>query len=639
MLFVSSLRATIVLTTASVALAGVACKGGPSDAVVDASDGVQDAGNTPVVDGAVSDSMVPVDGAVPDATIGVPTFFTARDDLSDDQLADQALALLTNTQTGNCSDCHGITKQRLYHWRALSDQSLTSCLTDLTVPNQAVAQEMLDCLRVDPSNPNSFFDATSSAIFSTGAHLAWFKYTFQTAYGANYLDSYNDFLERVAMPKGGNVAYDQGQFDIIASWFTRGLPLIEDKLPDDPAPTECTPGVSGAVATHVAESALAGWRAVNAQNGILMHGCDPNSNDVFDCLSSYPSYTDNTVSQNWAANVPNQQIRVLRENGYRSNFWTRSSADGRYVGHGARSGGTNDTGAASMIVDLARDFQIPGTAFYDPSFFPDNSGMMFQTSRAYMCNQSFLSTAESITYNAEPECTFTNNIGLYQHVGANVSSGDYWAVAGQFTSDNGQGRTFSDPSASFSSTSTARLTPIVHDGANYVAGSRITKSTPYEGDTIISASSKMILSRLRGSGGSQLGFVMREVTATETAQGYDVELAEVARYCFNGGKPAFSYDDRWLVLHHYIGNDDAVDLGFSSSSDMGFAPYQNDGAANIYLIDTLTGEVTRITTMSAGEYALFPHFRSDGWIYFVVRSVNYSGEYIVASDAALRLEQ
>ncbi|MBL4635384.1 MAG: hypothetical protein JKY56_16105 [Kofleriaceae bacterium] len=170
---------------ASVALAGVACKGGPSDAQVDASDGVQDGGNNPIVDGAVPDSMV--DGSLPDAMTGVPTFFTARNDLSDDQLADQALALLTDTQIGNCTDCHGITKQRLYQWRALSDQSLSTCLTDLTVPNQAVAKEMLDCLRVDSSNPSSFFDASSSAIFSTGAHLAWFKYTFQIAYGANYL--------------------------------------------------------------------------------------------------------------------------------------------------------------------------------------------------------------------------------------------------------------------------------------------------------------------------------------------------------------------------------------------------------------------------------------------------------------------
>jgi hypothetical protein len=34
------------------------------------------------------------------------------------------------------------------------------------------------------------------------------------------------------------------------------------------------------------------------------------------------------------------------------------------------------------------------------------------------------------------------------------------------------------------------------------------------------------------------------------------------------------------------------------------------------LVDLRTGAVQRLTTMHPGQYALFPHFRSDGWIYF-----------------------
>jgi hypothetical protein len=37
-------------------------------------------------------------------------------------------------------------------------------------------------------------------------------------------------------------------------------------------------------------------------------------------------------------------------------------------------------------------------------------------------------------------------------------------------------------------------------------------------------------------------------------------------------------------------------------------------------------------------YALFPHFRSDGWIYADIRDTNAGHEYIVASDAALLAE-
>ncbi|MBL4635078.1 MAG: hypothetical protein JKY56_14495 [Kofleriaceae bacterium] len=573
---------------------------------------------------------------LPDAFI-LPAFFTPQDNLSDDELATQALALINGDETGagatTCTACHGITKQRLFHWRALADTTMSECLTDLTVPNQTVALEMLNCLRQDPTDPTSAFSPEKASIFSTGANLRWFEYAFRTAYGEGFQTEYDQFIDRVAMPKGTMTPYSQTEFDVLASWFTRGLPLLDEKLPEDPPPTECTPGVSAAVATHVADTTLNGWRAVNKQNGILMFGCDPKSDNVFDCLSSYEQAGDEKYSKDWAANVQDQQIRILRQNNYISDFWTRSSADGRYVGHGAQTGG-----ARSRIVDLQRDLAIPGTAFYDPSFFPDNSGFMFQTSRAYMCNQSLLATTESITYNQESECTISNEIGLYQHVGANVSSGDYWAVAGQFVSDGGHGRVLSDPDAGFSGGSRVKFTPFIHDGTSYSAGEEHPIDIPFEGDTIISASSKMILSRLRGPGDNQLGFVMREVTTTETQAGYDIELNEVARYCFNGGKPAFSYDDRWLVLHHYIGNADAVDLGYTSFSDPEFESYRNNGSANIYLIDTLTGQVTRITKMRAGEYALFPHFRSDGWIYFMVRNLGSGSERIVASDAALRLE-
>ncbi|MGE0872527.1 MAG: hypothetical protein AB7P03_28485 [Kofleriaceae bacterium] len=33
---------------------------------------------------------------------------------------------------------------------------------------------------------------------------------------------------------------------------------------------------------------------------------------------------------------------------------------------------------------------------------------------------------------------------------------------------------------------------------------------------------------------------------------------------------------------------------------------------------------------------IYPHFRSDGWIYFLVRDELNGVEYVVASDAALR---
>jgi hypothetical protein len=42
--------------------------------------------------------------------------------------------------------------------------------------------------------------------------------------------------------------------------------------------------------------------------------------------------------------------------------------------------------------------------------------------------------------------------------------------------------------------------------------------------------------------------------------------------------------------------------------------------------------------MAPGQYAVYPHFRSDGWIYFIVRDNNHGVEYVTASDAALAFE-
>ncbi len=54
------------------------------------------------------------------------------------------------------------------------------------------------------------------------------------------------------------------------------------------------------------------------------------------------------------------------------------------------------------------------------------------------------------------------------------------------------------------------------------------------------------------------------------------------------------------------------------------------------MADFVKGTKTRIVHLSPGQFALFPHFRSDGWLYFLVRDANAHAEYFVATDAAVR---
>jgi hypothetical protein len=155
---------------------------------------------------------------------------------------------------------------------------------------------------------------------------------------------------------------------------------------------------------------------------------------------------------------------------------------------------------------------------------------------------------------------------------------------------------------------------------------------------VISPSSRLLVSRLAGPDTTQRGYVLRKVKTTTNPDGsLNVTAPEVGRYCMHGAKPNFSFDERWMVIHHYVEDADATELGFTGPNDPAFQAYRDKGSSNLYLVDLLTGARTRVTKLKPGQYALYPHFRSDGWIYFIVRTLGEQGEHIVASDAALVL--
>ena len=126
------LRSTLLPIVALAGLGTAACSGSDSNVAADA--GIPDA--TPLPDAAVA-----------------PVFFTPRDDLSDSDLADQALSLMgfgADPGANNCEDCHGLTRQRMRYWRAITDTSITSCFSDLNLDSQAAAKEAIDCMREVP---------------------------------------------------------------------------------------------------------------------------------------------------------------------------------------------------------------------------------------------------------------------------------------------------------------------------------------------------------------------------------------------------------------------------------------------------------------------------------------------------------
>jgi hypothetical protein len=566
----------------------------------------------------------PIDAAV-DAAI--PPAFRNPVTLPDLELAQMASALLGQGSAEMCDACHGLTRSYLRNWDAMTDAGEAACLTDLAPTTPAAAMTIVNCLR----ESDDLWHPGRIGIYATGAGLQWFEYIFRLAYGDAWQPEFDEWTDRVWMPRGERTPFTQGEFDLVAEWFARDLPNLDDVIPSDPVPPPCTTSIGPQIATHVNAMATTGWRQVNEDANLNMFGCQ-GAATTRDCLATYPLSTANTWSMGWTAVLPGSKIRILRELDYASNFWTRSSADGRFVSHGGSGGG-----GMSTVIDLQRGVEIPTPALYDPGFFPDNSGFILQGGGAQFCLQSLLtSNPSSISFN-EPQCTTLGEVGLYQHLGR-VNGGDFFTVHGQFSSDNGGHEvTGSDPSTSFDSNSRNRFTPLIHDGTDYVAKTQVVVSTPYEGDMEMSQSAKLVIGRTGMQGGS--GFVVRQVTYTANgAGGYIIEAPIVARYCVRGAKPGWSYDERWLTYHHYVGPNDWSELGYASATDPAFVTLRQQGAANTYVLDMLSGESRRVTTMGPGQYALYPHFRSDGWLYIQVRDRIRGREYVIASDAALVFE-
>ncbi len=501
-------------------------------------------------------------------------------------------------------------------------------------PNTPKAADIVDCLKLEPGRADSPYVPGKAGIFAAAAHLGFFQAVFKAAFpageGSNNQDTwaleYGKFKNRVSMPKGNHPRLTQQELDIVAEWFARGLPRLTTYIAPDTGPTSCTANISSAVGSHVSAMSTSGWGAANRSAGIRMFGC-ANSTNPRECFGTMPEAQNKSYGTGWPKVG---KLRVLRELAFNTYYWMRSSADGRFVANGATGGD------GAMISDLQADKDIKVKAAYDPGFFPDNRGWMFQGTPigSGFCSMGLLVRDPDRIDFSEAECSHVEGVSLYQHLGSGLGGGDYFAVNSQFTSDNPSGAVTRDPSAAFGSTAQMKFTAMMFDGTRYTGKPSVSTPSPYEGDSVLSPSTKLVISRF-GNENEQLGYVLRRLDATPSGSSYQVSTPEIARYCVKGAKPAISFDEKFFVVHHSVGPNDWQELGFASANDPTFQEMLQKGTSNIYLVDMTNGASTRITNMKPGQYAIFPHWRSDNWIYFLVRDKNSNTEYVVASDAAM----
>jgi hypothetical protein len=585
--------------------------------------------------------------------------------LADADLAQEALGLLGSSAVGGngpCKNCHSLGRPTLTRWAKLTQDFADACLDQPDFEDQADVDAMFSCFQ-EQAGDGEPFAPENFGIYAAAASLPWFSFLFEHASEVdNATREKQGFVTRVGMPRAGT-AWTQDEFDVVAEWFARRLPNMLELVPADSG-EECTPGLDPRVAEHVAALATTGWRAKNASVPLLMFGCaDGQSGSA--CLGGFPLAQTEANAEDWVS-LPGSQLRLLHDNSNApTTYWSRCSADGRYIASGLRD--FDDEDRAGQIVDLDQERVIPSNFSYDATFFPDNSGFLVQQGggaesgsdavpsdgsvdageTAMLCQQSVLASEPTVLTGEEPECNqLSGRFGLYQQLATSLDGSDYWVIHGSYESDDGGfAPVLTNPSAAYEADSSVTFTPMVNQGNGYSASPSVRIELSRQGDPMLSPSGRLLVTRLKGRefttdadgfdliAAEQSGYALYTVDTSGAAPA----LADVGRICVQGGKATFSFDERWMVFHHYVVDSDAVDLGFSSANAAGFADYQELGSSNLYLVDLLTGESRRLTNMPAGQYALFPHFRSDGWIYFVVRTLE-NDEYFVATDAALVVE-
>ncbi len=541
-------------------------------------------------------------------------------------LAQEALAVLgapyvspdgtEHEKSRRCAECHAISRNGLRDWL---DATLTAAEAgidsrqSLDAMTQPEAKALVDFMR--KGDENSVFAAAKIGVNAPGVQFPYFQKLFQKAYEGAWGIEYGKFLTRVSMPKGSHAPLSAREFAVLQKWFIdERLANLDELLPEIPPPATCAEVVAEYgldrpapwLQTHINNMEFDGWGARNTEAGINMYGCT--DSDPLNCFSDVKFKQE----LGWAAaDIPNLNVLMVRDLGFDTSFWMRTSADGRFVGNGGR-GGEN---FSATITDLITSVNIGVSGSYDPGFFPNNQGFIMQGGGAGLCGQSVLTNPEAIMGGidfTEPGCSKAEGINLYQHVAVNLDGGDYFVINGQFTSDSGSASN-TDPRAPFAEGAEMKFSPLVFDGSDWSQKPAVTVASPYEGDSVLSPSGQMVISRFAGPDGVALGAMVRRVQATPSGDSYNINIDLPLQFlCGGGAKQNISFDERYAVTHRY----------------------END-TANLYVSDLLTGAITKVTNMPAGTKALFPHFRSDGWIYFL--TTGGEGDRAMATDAALLL--
>jgi hypothetical protein len=402
---------------------------------------------------------------------------------------------------------------------------------------------------------------------------------------------------------GSNIA----EFRTMANWFaneanTRFARIRTVRTPIDPNANPSLQAVTCDQFPQVVDKQII---EDFSMEGTAMFGCrgtqwpdDPNT-----CHAAVPNseFGDSSTS-----GVTVKILRKLKKGG--SAFWMRSSPDGRYASIGNGTIEDLKTEERSIAVDAD---------FIDPAFSPDNKFYIWPSMICPLGPLNDLTVSQVGTSIPASGCV-SESVGVYGSL-ATDANGDILLISGYTNNNFGGGGQTTDASEMPGKSGSFSIRRISN---NKITDETLTFSTPYETDYQISPTGKIVVGRLLSKDHGQV-FRVRTVRPDGVKINPE-DLASSGVICMKGEKANVSFDNRFVVFHHYADG---------SPQDKG----QSDGAANVFVYDILKRKGIRVTNFTGRNGAYFPHFRADGWIVFQIKESDGT-ESIATSNAALVLK-
>ncbi len=557
------------------------------------------------------------------------------------EVAKRAAATIGLESSGSCNSCHAVNSRRTMLRWAANAMRVKECMN----PEGGKSPlQQLNCIAYTKDDQKPEFAAYQFGFYAAGLHLSEFQNLLHSAYDDQEVERINANLKDSSrMPFNGQ-PLTEAQFADIRAWYEGGLPHLDEILNIEPGPSSCEASVSPEFKDHLIAASKDNWQTRNVEHGMRMFACSDggcfqqkrNGKEIFPEVCTLENAAD------WKAD-PATHMHLLYETSQETSYWVRSSADGRFVAYGGNPSGIIDLQSTLLSEDPTRIIKV--NAFYDPAFFPDDSAFMFQGNLTGLCTMSLLKDRNTthVTFQ-EDACSVqeSHRIPLYQAVGASLDGSDYLAATGSFNSDPGSGNperaSLGRGSNRDEDESQLFLYPILYDGQQWIRRDPQIFQTPWEIDWGMSPSNRLLLGRrqgVEGNGSRHQGYNVYELKRPSESEPY--EKKPMARICLDGLKANFSFDDRFLVTYSYIKPDQFQALGFKSADDAAFKKLLDAGTSNVFIYDFWTQKTTTVTHMGPNQFAQFPHFRSDGWLYFEVYDSVRNRRQIMASDVAVRM--